>query len=74
MSLKQVTKSLDNRSISLDGQKVREGKVDGFKKILSAEDLGFIQRAIDRLGNPFETAIRNTTVGSIIVKGSLQSV
>ena len=46
-----------------NGEKVRQGTVDGYQKSLSPEDLDFIQTAINRIGNPFETAIRQKSVG-----------
>lgn len=56
-------KSMNQREVAADGQKVREGKVDGYKKSLSPDDLDFIQQTIARIGNPFEEAIRDAVVG-----------
>lgn len=46
-----------------NGQKVRQGTVDGYKESLSLEDLNYIQSAIKRIGNPFESVIRQASVG-----------
>lgn len=46
-----------------NGRKVRQGTVDGYKESLSLEDLSYIQSAINRIGNPFESVIRQASVG-----------
>jgi Sulfotransferase domain len=56
-------KSMNQRNVVPEGQKVREGKVDGYKRSLSSSDLDFIQLAVTRVGNPFEEAIENAVVG-----------
>ena len=58
-------KSLNYRSGKPNGQKVRDGKIDGYKNSLSPDDLDFIQQAINRIGNPFEAIIEAASVGSL---------
>lgn len=55
--------SMQSGKADANGQKVREGKIDGFKTYLSLDDLEFIQQAIDRIGNPFEEVIRRGGIG-----------
>jgi hypothetical protein len=58
-------KSLDHRPDKPNGQKVREGKVDGYKNSLSQDDLDFIQQTVNRVGNPFEAVIEAASVSSL---------
>lgn len=56
-------KSLKPQLDNPNGQKVRLGSVEGYKESLSLEDLNYIQSAINSIGNPFESAILQGSVG-----------
>lgn len=57
--------SLNQRRDKPNGQKVRDGKIDGYKNSLSPDDLNFIQQAINRIGNPFEALIEAANFGTL---------
>ncbi|MEQ1519914.1 MAG: sulfotransferase domain-containing protein [Aestuariivirga sp.] len=59
-------KSLNRQPGKPNGQKVRDGIVNGYKNALTPDDLDFIQQAVNRIGNPFEAIIETASVNSLL--------